>query len=85
MELECVREEYVRSNLGVFKDNKILLPKLVELYAKDTGLCNVGVLDMIGNFLTCEARDRIQQCRNRKHGRFSIDWVAHDFRFGLLL
>ncbi|XP_019096871.1 PREDICTED: uncharacterized protein LOC104765756 [Camelina sativa] len=85
MELECGREEYVTSNLGISKDNKILLPKLVELYAKDTELCNVGVLDMIGNFLPCEARDRIQQCRNKKHGRFSIDWVAHDFRFGLLL
>ncbi|KAG7582487.1 hypothetical protein ISN44_As08g020820 [Arabidopsis suecica] len=85
MELECGREEYVRSNLGISKDNKILLPKLVELYAKDTQLCNVGILDMIGKFLPCEARDRIQQCRNKKHGRFSIDWVAHDFRFGLLL
>ncbi|EOA32424.1 hypothetical protein CARUB_v10015698mg, partial [Capsella rubella] len=83
MELECGREEYVRSNLGISKDNKIFLPKLVELYAKDTELCNVGVLDMIGRFLPFEARDRIQQCRNKKHGRFSIDWVAHDFRFGL--
>ncbi|CAH8261001.1 unnamed protein product [Arabidopsis lyrata] len=85
MELECGREEYVKSNLGISKDNKILLPKLVELYAKDTQLCNVGILDMIGKFLPCEARDRIQQCRNKKHGRFTIDWVAHDFRFGLLL
>ncbi|VYS57855.1 unnamed protein product [Arabidopsis thaliana] len=85
MELECGREEYVRSNLGISKDNKILLPKLVEIYAKDTELCNVGVLDMIGKCLPCEARDRIQKCRNKKHGRFSIDWIAHDFRFGLLL
>ncbi|CAL9221402.1 unnamed protein product [Arabidopsis halleri] len=76
MELECGREEYVRSNLGISKDNKILLPKLVELYAKDTQLCNVGILDMIGNFFPCEARDRIQQCRNKKHGRFSIDWFT---------
>ncbi|KAL1208730.1 hypothetical protein V5N11_014718 [Cardamine amara subsp. amara] len=85
MELECGREEYVKSNLGISRDNKILLPKLVELYAKDIELSNVGVLDMIGNFLPCEAKDRIQKCRNKKHGRFSINWVAHDFRFGLLL
>ncbi|ESQ48004.1 hypothetical protein EUTSA_v10020599mg [Eutrema salsugineum] len=85
MELECGREEYVKSNVGISKDNKILLPKLVELYAKDTELCHVGILDMISNYLPCDARNKIQQCRNKKHGRFAIDWVAHDFRFGLLL
>ncbi|CAH2053350.1 unnamed protein product [Thlaspi arvense] len=85
MELECGREEYVRSNVGISKDNKILLPKLVELYAKDTEVCHVAVLDLIGNSVPCDARNKIQQCRSKKHGRFTIDWVAHDFRFGLLL
>ncbi|CAN8258835.1 unnamed protein product [Cochlearia groenlandica] len=86
MELECGREEYVKSHVGISKDNKILLPKLYELYAKDIELCHVGILDMILNFLPCEARNKIEQCRNKKHGRLlAIDWVAHDFRFGLLL
>ncbi|KAF2586545.1 hypothetical protein F2Q70_00036978 [Brassica cretica] len=85
MELECGKEEYVRSNVGISKDNKILLPKLVELYAKDTELCHVGIHDMIVNHLPCDARDKIHQCVNKKHGRFTIDWVAHDFRFRLLL
>ncbi|CAN7112090.1 unnamed protein product [Brassica rapa subsp. narinosa] len=85
MELECGKEEYVRSNVGISKDNKILLPKLVELYAKDTELCHVGIHDMIANHLPCDARNNIHQCVNKKHGRFTIDWVAHDFRFRLLL
>lgn len=85
MELECGKEEYVRSNLGISKDNKILLPKLVELYAKDTELCHVGIHDMIVNHMPCDARNKIQQCVNKKHGRFTVDWVAHDFRFMLLL
>ncbi|KAJ4886901.1 Uncharacterized protein Rs2_26649 [Raphanus sativus] len=85
MELECGKEEYVRSNVGISKDNKILLPKLVELYAKDTELCHVGIHDMIVNHMPCDARNKIQQCVNKKHGRFTIDWVAHDFRFMLLL
>ncbi|CAH8392308.1 unnamed protein product [Eruca vesicaria subsp. sativa] len=81
MELECGKEEYVRSNIGISKDNKILLPKLVELYAKDTELCHVGIHDMVMNHLPCDARNKIQQCVNKKHGRFTIDWVAFDFRF----
>ncbi|WZZ28739.1 hypothetical protein YC2023_012140 [Brassica napus] len=85
MELECGKEEYVRSNVGISKDNKILLPKLVELYAKDTELCHVGIHDMIVNHLPSDARNNIHQCVNKKHGRFTIDWVAHDFRFRLLL
>ncbi|KAG2317609.1 hypothetical protein Bca52824_020731 [Brassica carinata] len=85
MELECGKEEYVRSNVAISKDNKILLPKLVELYAKDTELCHVGIHDMIVNHIPCDARNKIQQCVNKKHGRFTIDWVAHDFRFRLLL
>ncbi|CAN7112088.1 unnamed protein product [Brassica rapa subsp. narinosa] len=84
MELECGKEEYVRSNVAISKDNKILLPKLVELYAKDTELCHVGINDMIVNHMACDARNKIQPCVNKKHGRFTIDWVPHDFRFMLL-
>ena len=81
MELECGKEEYVRSNVAISKDNKILLPKLVELYAKDTELRHAGINDMIVNHMPCDARNKIQPCVNKKHGRFTIDWVPHDFRF----
>ncbi|CAF2077776.1 unnamed protein product [Brassica oleracea] len=83
MELECGKEEYVRSNVAISKDNKILLPKLVELYAKDTELRHAGINDMIVNHMPCDARNKIQPCVNKKHGRFTIDWVPHDFRFML--
>ncbi|KAJ1419081.1 Ternary complex factor MIP1, leucine-zipper [Sesbania bispinosa] len=46
-ELEVAKDEYIRATLGVRKDHKILLPKLVESFSKDSGLCPNGVMDMI--------------------------------------
>ncbi|KAJ8549983.1 hypothetical protein K7X08_033690 [Anisodus acutangulus] len=46
-EMEAAKEEYIRATFGVKKDQKVVLPKVVELFAKDSGLCHAGVMEMI--------------------------------------
>ncbi|XP_052198025.1 uncharacterized protein LOC127804947 [Diospyros lotus] len=83
-ELEVAKEEYIRATFGIRKDQKILLPKIVESFAKDSGLCPVGVIEMIQQCLPESARKSIkksQAARSRK----SIEWVPHNFAFRYLI
>lgn len=45
-ELEAAKEEYIRATFGVSKNHKILLPKIVESFVKDSGLCPARVIEI---------------------------------------
>ncbi|XP_027078341.1 uncharacterized protein [Coffea arabica] len=83
-ELEEAKEEYIRATFGVRKDQKIVLPKLVEAFAKDSGLCPAAVLEMIQKSLPESLRKSIKKCQLGK-SRKCIEWVAHNFAFRYLI
>ncbi|KAG5089540.1 hypothetical protein JHK86_002152 [Glycine max] len=83
-ELEVAKDEYIRANLGVRKDQKILLPKLVESFSKDSGLCPIGVMDMILESLPEYLRKNVKKCRLAK-SRKCIEWIPHNFTFRYLI
>ncbi|TKY70508.1 Ternary complex factor MIP1, leucine-zipper [Spatholobus suberectus] len=83
-ELEVAKDEYIRANLGVGKDQKILLPKLVESFTKDSGLCPTGVMDMILESLPESLRKSVKKCQLAK-SRKCIEWIPHNFTFRYLI
>ncbi|KAF8377467.1 hypothetical protein HHK36_030845 [Tetracentron sinense] len=83
-ELEAAKEEYIWATFGVRKEQKILLPKIVECFAKDLGLCPVGVVEMIQHCMPETLRKSIQRCQQGK-SRKSIEWIPHNFAFRYLI
>ncbi|XVF15680.1 hypothetical protein REPUB_Repub09cG0176000 [Reevesia pubescens] len=83
-ELETAKEEYIRATFGIRKDQKILLPKIVESFAKDSSLCPVGVIEMIQQSLPDSLRRSIRKCRLGKSQK-SIEWIPHNFTFRYLI
>lgn len=83
-ELESAKEEYIRASFGVRKDQKILLPKIVESFAKDSGLCSGGVLEMIQQTLPESLRKSVKKCQSGK-SRKAIEWIPHNFAFRYLI
>ncbi|XP_060193224.1 uncharacterized protein LOC132622611 isoform X2 [Lycium barbarum] len=83
-ELEIAKEDYVRATFGVKKDQKIVLPKVVEAFAKDSGLCPSGVMEMIQQSLPDSLRKSIKKIPQGK-GRKIIEWVPHNFSFRYLI
>uniref|UniRef100_A0A5B6ZYR8 DUF547 domain-containing protein n=1 Tax=Davidia involucrata TaxID=16924 RepID=A0A5B6ZYR8_DAVIN len=83
-ELEAAKEEYIRANFGIRKDQKILLPKIVESFVKDSGLCPAGVMEMIHKSLPESLRKSIKKCLVGK-SRKRIQWVPHNFAFRYLI
>lgn len=83
-ELEAAKEEFVRATFGVRKDQKILLPKIVESFAKDSDLCTAGVIEIIQHSLPESLRKSIKK-RQLAKSRKNIEWVPHNFAFRYLI
>ena len=83
-EMEAAKEEYIRATFGVLKDQKILLPKIVESFIKDSGLCQTGLIKMIQQTLPESLRKSIKKCQLGK-SRKSIEWIPHNFTFRYLI
>ncbi|KAI3500555.1 hypothetical protein L1887_36379 [Cichorium endivia] len=83
-ELEVAKEEFVRATFGVGKDHKIHLPKSIENFAKDSGLCAGGVMEMIQQCLPESLRKNIKKHQMVK-SRKMIEWVPHNFGFRYLI
>ncbi|KAI3922019.1 hypothetical protein MKX01_005708 [Papaver californicum] len=86
LELESAKEEYVRATFGVRSKGQILLPKIVESFTKDLGLCPVGLLEMIQKCMPDNLRKTMK--RYQQQGGFprkSIEWVPHNFTFRYLI
>ncbi|KAH6791311.1 electron transporter [Perilla frutescens var. frutescens] len=83
-ELEAAKDDYIRATFGVRKDHKILLPKLFESFAKDSGLRPDGILEVIQHSLPDSLRRTIKKCQQAKT-RKNIEWVPHNFAFRYLI
>ncbi|KAM7474961.1 hypothetical protein LguiB_022204 [Lonicera macranthoides] len=83
-ELEMAKEEYIQTTSRIRNNHKILLPKIIESYAKESDLCSVGLYEMILHSMPDSLRKRFQQ---PQQGKFSkkIEWVPHNFNFRYLL
>ncbi|KAF2283633.1 hypothetical protein GH714_012835 [Hevea brasiliensis] len=82
LELEAAKDEYIRATFGVRKDQKILLPRIVESFAKDSGLCQAGVIEMIQQTFPVSLRNCIKKSQLGKP-RKSIEWIPHNLLFGI--
>ncbi|KAL5715090.1 hypothetical protein ACHQM5_016968 [Ranunculus cassubicifolius] len=82
-ELEVAREEYVRATLGVRKEQKVVLPKTVESFAKDSSLCPASLMEMIHQSVPESLRKTLRTSQGRS--RKSVEWVPHNFAFRYLI
>ncbi|XP_022135649.1 uncharacterized protein LOC111007555 isoform X2 [Momordica charantia] len=83
-ELEVAKEDYILSNLRTHKGQRILLPKLVESFAKDSGLCLEDLEDIVEHLRPKGRINDIQQQQQKKMWK-SIERIPHNFTFTYLL
>ncbi|CAN1224991.1 hypothetical protein LINGRAPRIM_LOCUS930 [Linum grandiflorum] len=83
-EMEAAKDEYIRATFGVRKDQRILLPKIVESFGKDSGLSQAAVLEMIQASLPDCLRKCVRKCQLGKP-RKMIEWMPHNFSFRYLI
>ncbi|KAL8189108.1 hypothetical protein R6Q57_029369 [Mikania cordata] len=83
-ELKMAKEEYIHTNIKISKGQKLFLPKLVEMYMKDSRLCMNGLMDMIEHSVPEFYLKSFKVIRTKKFLK-KIEWVTHDFGFRYLI
>ncbi|KAL6012433.1 hypothetical protein ACLOJK_002922 [Asimina triloba] len=82
-ELDAAKEEFIQATIGTRKEQKLVLPKIVEAYAKDSGLSSSELVDMVQYYLPERQRKAMQQSQGKL--RKNIEWVPHNFSFRYLI
>ncbi|XP_009103507.1 uncharacterized protein LOC103829585 [Brassica rapa] len=84
-ELETSKEDYIRMNLSL-RNQKVQLPKLVETFAKESGLCSAGLREMVNRSIPESSRKCFKRCQSGSgKSRKAIDWIPHSFTFRYLI
>ncbi|MQL99595.1 hypothetical protein Taro_032323 [Colocasia esculenta] len=83
-ELEKAREEYIRAAVSIRREQKILLPKIIESFAKDSNLSLTGLLEMIQHYLPQTIQMAMRRCQQGRSQKV-VEWVPHNFAFRYLL
>ncbi|EHA8590092.1 hypothetical protein COCNU_scaffold014964G000030 [Cocos nucifera] len=83
-QLEAAKEEFIRASVSIWKEQKILLPKMIDAYAKDARLSSQFLADMIQRHLPESLRMAIQRCQQGRANKF-IEWIPYNYTFRYLL
>ncbi|XP_048595506.1 uncharacterized protein LOC106366280 isoform X2 [Brassica napus] len=83
-ELETSKEDYIRMNFSL-RNQKVQLPKLVETFAKESGLCPAGLTELVNRSIPESSRTCFKRCQSGSKSRKAIDWIPHSFTFRYLI
>ncbi|PNY08748.1 hypothetical protein L195_g005280 [Trifolium pratense] len=83
-ELQSAKEEYIQSNITITKEHKIILPKIVDSFAKCSGLGAPDLVEMVKPYLPESQRKSIQEFQSKASWK-GIELTPHDFTFHCLL
>ncbi|KAI9127955.1 hypothetical protein K1719_000948 [Acacia pycnantha] len=83
-ELESAKEEYIQSTISVTKEHRVLVPKIVDFFAKNTHLGVSGLMEMFKNYLADSQRKIIQEFQSKASWK-SIELIPHNFTFNYLI
>ncbi|CAL5333651.1 unnamed protein product [Camellia sinensis] len=84
-ELEAAKEDYIHTAIRVHKEQKIILPKIVDSFAKESDLCPAGLMELIEHFMSDSLRKRSDHQHQRGKCWKRIDWMPHNFTFRYLI
>jgi hypothetical protein len=84
-ELETAKEEYIRATFGVKKDQKLVLPKIIESFSKDSGLGQAALMEMIQECLPETMKKTIKKLNSGRSRKSIVEWTPHNFVFRYLI
>ena len=83
-ELEMAKKEFLPASIGIQKNRKVLLPKLLEWYAKETTIGSRSLLGWVCQNVDEIQREAIKKCVERKPHKTPthyIEWLQYNSNF----
>ncbi|CAH2076320.1 unnamed protein product [Thlaspi arvense] len=87
-ELEAAKRDYLQASVGISKNNKLMLPKVLDWYLLDFAKDLESLLDWVCLQLPDKLREEALKCVERKNKESLMELVQvvpYDFSFRLLL
>ncbi|EOA16264.1 hypothetical protein CARUB_v10004409mg [Capsella rubella] len=87
-ELEMAKKDYLQASVGISKNNRLMLPKVLDWYLLDFAKDLESLLDWICLQLPDKLREEANRCMERKNKESLMELVQvvpYDFSFRLLL
>lgn len=88
-QLEAAKEEHIRANVAVGVrgrgQRKIILPRALELYARDAGLGAQEVVAAVECHLPEGLRDAVRRSQQQAGRARAVEWKPHNLAFRYLL
>ncbi|XP_042374365.1 uncharacterized protein LOC121967910 isoform X1 [Zingiber officinale] len=83
-DLEIAKAEFIQANVCVVKETKIMLPKILQYYAKDSCMELLDLLEMICDHFSSPEGKAIRACCKRKPEKF-VEWSPFKSSFGYIV
>ncbi|XP_031473529.1 uncharacterized protein LOC116246003 isoform X1 [Nymphaea colorata] len=84
-ELETAKEEYIQSNIFMRKETRIILPKIIDYYARDAALNLSGLMNVIHDCLSGAQRKALQKCTDGKPPKNVVQFLPYNSVFHYII
>ncbi|KAG6511013.1 uncharacterized protein LOC121975494 [Zingiber officinale] len=82
--LQAAKVEYIHATVTIGKGRKLLVPKILEYFGRDSNLSTQELVEMIKCHFPENLRFMVNACQGSSSQKF-IEWVPHNFTFRYLL
>lgn len=83
-DLKLAKEEFVQASIYIHKETKILLPKILDYFAKDMSLDVPGLLKVVNDCLSEVQQKAIIKCINGRVDKY-VNWLPQMSTFRYLI
>ncbi|MCO5583392.1 hypothetical protein L7F22_037303 [Adiantum nelumboides] len=83
-ELDLAKKEFLHANLTIQKNNKLLAPKVLESFAKESSMGSVSLLEWICQNLSEKQRRDVRACMSMRPYNRCIEYAPYNFTFRYL-
>ncbi|KAL3700252.1 hypothetical protein R1sor_018274 [Riccia sorocarpa] len=83
-ELEESRRDYLRASIGVRSGNKVILPRILAWYARETSVAPSGLLEWVCQFVSDKQQAAIKtliSSKSQKSLSNCVEWLPYNSRF----
>lgn len=83
-ELDAAKRDFLQSNIIIRKDNKVLVPRVLEAFARESSMGSLGLLEWICQNVSEHQRRDLRSCMKIKSYNKCIEWTPYNFNFRYL-
>ncbi|KAI5080810.1 hypothetical protein GOP47_0003993 [Adiantum capillus-veneris] len=83
-ELDAAKREFLQANIIVRKDNKVLMPRVLEAFARESSMSTLGLLQWICVNVSEHQRRDLRTCMKVRSYNRCIEWTPYNFNFRYL-